>query len=83
MEPRACIYCEGEAANEEAFVWRGKFCRGMLLCLRTCIHNRLTQSGQVFSRPAALKNLAIHQVLLRFFALQGGKIPCPAGIIRL
>jgi len=29
------------------------------------------------------KNLAIHQVLLRFFALQGGKIPCPAGIIRL
>ena len=51
--------------------------------LRTCIHNRLTPSGQVFSRPAALKNLAIHQVLLRFFALQGGKIPCPACIIRL
>jgi len=24
-----------------------------LLCLRTCIHNRLTQSGQVFSHPAA------------------------------
>jgi hypothetical protein len=50
---------------------------------RTCIHNRLTPSGQAFSRPAALKNLAIHQVLLRFFALQGGKIPCPACIIRL
>ena len=55
----------------------------LFFVVRTCIHNRLTQSGQVFSRPAALKNLAIHQVLLRFFALQGGKIPCPACIIRL
>ena len=55
----------------------------LMVAIRTCIHNRLTPSGQVFSRPAALKNLAIHQVLLRFFALQGGKIPCPACIIRL
>ena len=47
----------------------------LMIAIRTCIHNRLTQSGQVFFRPAALKNLAIQQVFLRFFALQDEKIP--------
>jgi hypothetical protein len=51
--------------------------------LRTCIHNRLTPSGRIFFRPAALKILVIHQVFLRIFALQDEKISRPAGIIRL
>ena len=51
--------------------------------VRTCLHRRWTPSGRVFSRPAALKNLEIHPVFLRFFALQDGKIPRPSGILRL
>ena len=34
-----------------------------------------TPPGQVFFCPAALKNLVIHQVFLRFFALQDEKLP--------
>ena len=45
--------------------------------LRTCIHNRPTQSGRGFFRPAALKILAIHQVLTADFCLAGRKNPSP------
>jgi hypothetical protein len=49
----------------------------ILSCIRTCIHNRLTQSGRVFFRPAALKILAIHQVLTADLCLAGRKNPSP------
>jgi hypothetical protein len=35
-----------------------------------------------FFGPAMLKNFELHPVFLRFFALQGGKIPRPSGIHR-
>ena len=41
--------------------------------LRTCIHNHPTPSGRLFFRPAVSKILELHQVVLRIFALQGGK----------
>ena len=43
--------------------------------LRAYSRSPRTPPWQVFFRPAALKNLVIHQVFLRFFALQGEKIP--------
>ena len=43
--------------------------------LRAYSRSPCTPPWQVFSRPAALKNLAIQQVFLRFFALQDVKIP--------
>jgi hypothetical protein len=43
--------------------------------LRAYSKSLRTPPERVFFRPAALKNLTIQQVLLRFFALQGEKIP--------
>ena len=42
--------------------------------VRTCIHNRPTQSGRVLLRPAALKILAIHKVLSADFCLAGREL---------
>ncbi|MCI9665759.1 MAG: type II toxin-antitoxin system YoeB family toxin [Angelakisella sp.] len=36
--------------------------------LRTCIHNHPIPSGRLFFRPAVLKILELHQVVLRIFA---------------
>jgi hypothetical protein len=37
--------------------------------------------GQVFFRPAVLKNLAIHKVLTAIFCLAGQKNLCPFGML--
>jgi hypothetical protein len=49
--------------------------------LRAYSKSLRTSPERVFFRPAALKNLVIHQVFLRFFALQGEKNPRPFGAL--
>ncbi len=51
--------------------------------LRTCIHNHPIPSGRLFFRPAVLKILELHQVVLRIFALQDGETSRSSGIVRL
>ena len=42
--------------------------------IRACLKNIKTPKQRTFFRRTALKNLEIHKVFLRFFALSGKKI---------